>query len=206
MSSRQLLKDIVKLMPDQEGFSFLVCKEEMVSDPGIMCLPYVYVCRAGSKSPSIKIQLSPFKFFDHDDIPGEFKREDVQRIESIVKDNWLPMLDVFYEVVIEVRGSDWWDSVNKPRGKDDEPLTGAYMEDVEFDDESMYVIFSDGDVVKVPLSVFPELAEATDEAREDFWLSRSATAKRYDGVHWDDLDLDIDLGSILHYGVKIGRA
>ncbi len=61
---------------------------------------------------------------------------------------------------------------------------------VSFDEDSMWVDLSDGRTVGVPLAWFPRLLDGTPEARRDFFISPS-------GIHWEELDEDISIATIL---------
>ena len=61
---------------------------------------------------------------------------------------------------------------------------------VEFDEDSMWVTLEDGRTVGVPLAWFPRLLKGSPDARKDFWLSPS-------GIHWDELDEDIAVATLL---------
>jgi hypothetical protein len=61
---------------------------------------------------------------------------------------------------------------------------------ITFDDDSLWVHLVDGRVLAVPLARFPRLLEATPQERARFTLSPR-------GIHWDDLDEDISIDSLL---------
>jgi hypothetical protein len=61
---------------------------------------------------------------------------------------------------------------------------------VHFDDNSMWVVLSDGRSLGVPLAWFPRLLNATEEQRQQFELS-------INGIHWDELDEDISIAGLL---------
>ncbi|MBY0282652.1 MAG: DUF2442 domain-containing protein [Sphingomonas sp.] len=61
---------------------------------------------------------------------------------------------------------------------------------VEFDEDSMWVVLEDGRTIGVPLAWFPRLLKGSENARRDFFISPS-------GVHWDELDEDISIASLL---------
>ena len=61
---------------------------------------------------------------------------------------------------------------------------------VRFDEDSMWVTLEDGRTIGVPLVWFPRLLHAKPEAREDFFLSPS-------GIHWDEIDEDIAVATLL---------
>jgi hypothetical protein len=61
---------------------------------------------------------------------------------------------------------------------------------VTFDDDSMWVSLADGRTIGVPLAWYPRLLNATPEARADLFLSPG-------GLHWDTLDEDISIETII---------
>lgn len=61
---------------------------------------------------------------------------------------------------------------------------------VRFDDNSMWVVLSDGRTLGIPLAWFPRLLHATPEQRQQFELS-------INGIHWDELDEDISVAGLL---------
>lgn len=62
--------------------------------------------------------------------------------------------------------------------------------DVRFDDDSMWVVLEDGRTIGVPLAWFPRLMKGSAEQRRDFFLSPS-------GIHWEELDEDIAVATLL---------
>ena len=63
---------------------------------------------------------------------------------------------------------------------------------VWFDDYNMWVLFTDGRQLSVPLAYFPRLQKATMAQREQFQMSGAGY-----GIHWDELDEDIHIQSLL---------
>ena len=61
---------------------------------------------------------------------------------------------------------------------------------VSFDDDSFWVALSDGRTVGVPLAWFPRLLDGSASDREDFFISPG-------GIHWEALDEDIAIETIL---------
>jgi hypothetical protein len=61
---------------------------------------------------------------------------------------------------------------------------------VRFDDNSMWILLSDGRTLGIPLAWFPRLLHATPEQRQQFELS-------INGIHWDELDEDISVAGLL---------
>jgi len=63
-------------------------------------------------------------------------------------------------------------------------------EKVWFDEDSLWVILSDGRTIGVPLAWFPRLLHADKSARDNFDLS-------VHGIHWDELDEHISIQGLL---------
>ena len=63
---------------------------------------------------------------------------------------------------------------------------------VSFDADNMWVEFTDGRKLAVPLAYFPRLLHATAKEREAYTISGGGT-----GLHWDKLDEDICVRSLL---------
>lgn len=63
---------------------------------------------------------------------------------------------------------------------------------VWFDDYNMWVLFTDGRQLSVPLAYFPRLEKASPEQRINFEMSGGGY-----GIHWDELDEDIHVQSLL---------
>jgi hypothetical protein len=61
---------------------------------------------------------------------------------------------------------------------------------VRFDDDTLWVILSDGRTIAAPLAWFPRLLEAAPEQRAKVELSQG-------GLHWDTLDEDISVAGLL---------
>ncbi|VGO21490.1 DUF2442 domain-containing protein [Pontiella sulfatireligans] len=66
---------------------------------------------------------------------------------------------------------------------------------VQFDDDSLWVDLADGRQLGVPLAYFPRLLNATPDQRTQFVISGGGS-----GLHWDKLDEDISVSSLL-YGI-----
>ena len=65
-------------------------------------------------------------------------------------------------------------------------------ETVRFGDETLIVTLSDGREISVPLEWFPRLRDATPEQRRNWWL-----ITRGIGIHWEDVDEDIAVATLL---------
>jgi hypothetical protein len=63
---------------------------------------------------------------------------------------------------------------------------------VWFDEFSMWIMFTDGRQLSVPLVYFPRLHNATPEQRNNFEMSGGGI-----GLHWDELDEDIHVPGLL---------
>lgn len=59
-------------------------------------------------------------------------------------------------------------------------------------DENLYIAFYDGRQLSVPLAYFPRLLHATAQQRSHYELSGGGI-----GIHWDDIDEDISVPSLL---------
>jgi Protein of unknown function (DUF2442) len=64
--------------------------------------------------------------------------------------------------------------------------------DVSFTRDALVVTLSDGRVVSAPLEWFPRLLRATPKQRRNWRL-----IGRGIGIHWEDLDEDISVRSLL---------
>ncbi len=64
--------------------------------------------------------------------------------------------------------------------------------DVAFTDDELIVTLVDGRRVSAPLAWFPRLLKATAEQRKNWRLIGRGV-----GIHWDDIDEDISVRSLL---------
>ena len=64
--------------------------------------------------------------------------------------------------------------------------------DVSFTKDSLCVILADGREVIVPLEWFPRLRDATDRQRKKWRLIGGGV-----GIHWESVDEDISVESLL---------
>jgi len=62
--------------------------------------------------------------------------------------------------------------------------------EVKCDDDSLWVVLSDGRTLGVPLAWFPRLVRATAQQRASVRISSR-------GLHWDALDEDISIAGLL---------
>lgn len=63
---------------------------------------------------------------------------------------------------------------------------------VFFDEDNLWLLLKDGRQISVPLVYFPRLLNAKPEERAKFEISGGGI-----GLHWDDLDEDISVPSLL---------
>jgi hypothetical protein len=64
--------------------------------------------------------------------------------------------------------------------------------DLHFSDDFLHVQLSDGREVAVPLEWFPRLRDASDEQRNNWrFIARGI------GIHWEDVDEDIAVSTLL---------
>ena len=63
---------------------------------------------------------------------------------------------------------------------------------LRFDENTMWVALADGRQLGVPLAYFPRLNVATPQQRRKYSISGGGT-----GLHWDELDEDISVESLL---------
>ncbi len=71
-------------------------------------------------------------------------------------------------------------------------INEARAQKVWFDDNNMWVLFTDGRQLSVPLAYFPRLLKANQEQRNNFIISGGGI-----GLHWDDIDEDISVPHLL---------
>jgi hypothetical protein len=70
--------------------------------------------------------------------------------------------------------------------------TTALAKSVEFDDEVMRVVFTDGRVLSVPLQWFPVLRRASPEQRQCCEIGGGGVS-----LHWADLDEDLSIAGLM---------
>ena len=63
---------------------------------------------------------------------------------------------------------------------------------VQFADDSIRVVLTDGREISAPLAWFPRLRDASDEQRASWRLIGHG-----EGVHWPDIDEDVSVGALL---------
>ena len=67
----------------------------------------------------------------------------------------------------------------------------ALARSVQFDEEMMQVLFTDGRILSVPLEWFPLLREATPEQRAKYEIGGGGVS-----LHWPELDEDISIAGL----------
>ena len=77
----------------------------------------------------------------------------------------------------------------------------ARAQKVWFDEYNMWIMFTDGRQMSVPLAYFPRLNNATPAQRDNFEISGGGI-----GLHWDELDEDIHVPGLLlgRYAKQVG--
>ena len=68
----------------------------------------------------------------------------------------------------------------------------ARADKIWFDEYNLWVLFTDGRQLSVPLAYFPRLQKASIQQLENYEMSGGGY-----GIHWDDLDEDIHVQSLL---------
>ena len=71
-------------------------------------------------------------------------------------------------------------------------MTEPFAKKIRFDHDSLWVELNDGRVLGVPLAYFPRLLNATLQQRQNCIISGGGT-----GLHWEELDEDICVKSLL---------
>lgn len=69
-----------------------------------------------------------------------------------------------------------------------EPLA----DDVQFSEDDISIVLVDGRTISAPLEWFPRLRDATDAQRKNWRLIGEGI-----GIHWEDLDEDIAVETLL---------
>lgn len=64
--------------------------------------------------------------------------------------------------------------------------------DVSCNNEALRVVLADGRVISVPLMWYPRLLDATPKDRNNWQLIGGGL-----GIHWEDLDEDVTVESLL---------
>ena len=63
-----------------------------------------------------------------------------------------------------------------------------------FTDSRLYVRLTDGREIGVPIDWYPRLRDASEAARNDWWL-----IGRGQGIHWEAIDEDLSVAGFLKY-------
>ena len=71
-------------------------------------------------------------------------------------------------------------------------MTDPVARTVRFEDDTMWVDLADGRTLGVPLAYFPRLSKATPNQRDKLVISGGGS-----GLHWEELDEDICVKSLL---------
>ena len=71
-------------------------------------------------------------------------------------------------------------------------IADALARRIHFDEETLWVDLTDGRKLGVPLAYFPRLLRASPAQRERYQLSGGGL-----GIHWDELNEDISVPSLL---------
>lgn len=66
--------------------------------------------------------------------------------------------------------------------------------DLSFSQNSLRVVLADGREISTPLEWFPRLRDANDKQRKNWRL-----IGRGIGIHWEDIDEDISVKSLLSF-------
>lgn len=77
----------------------------------------------------------------------------------------------------------------------------ARAQKVWFDEYNMWIMFTDGRQMSVPLAYFPRLHNASPAQRDHYVISGGGI-----GLHWDELDEDIHVPGLLlgQYAKQVG--
>jgi hypothetical protein len=70
--------------------------------------------------------------------------------------------------------------------------TTALAKQLDFDDVTMRVTFTDGRILSVPLSWFPILRDATPQQRANYELAGGGVS-----LHWPEIDEDLSIAGLM---------
>ena len=70
--------------------------------------------------------------------------------------------------------------------------TSALAKSVNFDEEMMHVLLTDGRLISVPIIWFPLLRKATSDQRSKYEIGGGGTS-----LHWPELDEDLSVAGLL---------
>jgi len=68
----------------------------------------------------------------------------------------------------------------------------ALAKSVTFDDEMMYITFTDGRILSVPIAWSPLLSHATPEQRADYEIGGGGVS-----LHWPEIDEDLSIAGLM---------
>jgi hypothetical protein len=68
----------------------------------------------------------------------------------------------------------------------------AKAQKIWFDEDNLWIMFTDGRQLSVPLVYFPRLKRASADQRNRYEISGGGT-----GLHWDEIDEDISVPNLL---------
>lgn len=70
--------------------------------------------------------------------------------------------------------------------------TTALAKSLDFDEDTLHVLLTDGRRISVPLAWFPLLLKASPEQRTKYEIGGGGTC-----LHWPELDEDLSVGSLM---------
>ncbi|HKB68025.1 MAG TPA: DUF2442 domain-containing protein [Pyrinomonadaceae bacterium] len=70
--------------------------------------------------------------------------------------------------------------------------TTALAKSVDFDEDMMHVLLTDGRRISIPLAWFPLLLKATPEQRMKYEIGSGGTS-----LHWPELDEDLSVAGLM---------
>ena len=70
--------------------------------------------------------------------------------------------------------------------------TTALAKSVDFDEDMMHVLLTDGRRISVPIAWFPLLLKASPEQRTKYEIGGGGTS-----LHWPELDEDLSVGGLM---------
>jgi hypothetical protein len=70
--------------------------------------------------------------------------------------------------------------------------TSALAKSVDFDEDMMHVLLTDGRRISVPVAWFPLLLKASPEQRAEYEIGGGGTS-----LHWSELDEDLSVAGLM---------
>ncbi|HEV7745729.1 MAG TPA: DUF2442 domain-containing protein [Pyrinomonadaceae bacterium] len=70
--------------------------------------------------------------------------------------------------------------------------TTALAQSVDFDEDTMHVLLTDGRRISVPIAWFPLLLKASPEQRTKYEIGGGGTS-----LHWPELDEDLSMAGLM---------